>query len=140
MLIKKIEYFYKIYIRQLKRQYPEINNLNDLIQIDLTESKANNEIKFNLNTENLENKVLWDVDFKILIILEFFREFNGRNPFIKNSNKESIDAILVGAENEIELEEENKKVDEMMIYEEYWYSFLDLSIKEKIEIIYFFCK
>ncbi len=83
MLLKKINYFYKIYIRQLKKNYPEINNINDLIKIDIEEYQKNKSKKFNLDYENLSKKDDYEMNIETLLIMDFFREFDGINPLLK---------------------------------------------------------
>jgi len=145
MLIKKIDYFYKLYLRQLKKQYPEITNLNDLIELDINESNIYNSSKFNLSAENLENKVLWDLDLQVLMILDFFRKFKGRNPLVKyNKINKNNDIDLLTIENNNEIDDE-RKVDEAndesgKDQNEFYYTFKELSVSDKVEILYFFCK
>jgi len=148
ILIKKVDYFYKLYLRQLKRQYPEINNLKEVIDLDISESNNYNANKFSLSAENLENRILWDLDLQVLMILDFFRKFKGNNPFVKNAtlmNREGSDIDQVLKENEKFKENGVENVDENDSdlnkgQNDYYYTFIELPVNEKVEILYFFCK
>ena len=144
MLIKKIDYFYKIYLRQLKRQYPEILSLRELIDIDVNESLTFYENKFSMSKSSLQNKIYWDQDLQVLMILDFFRFFKGMNPFVKNfnNNQDTTNINLDNLIKEGDIEEE-KKLDEndtVTKENDYYYTFIELPIHHKIEVLYFFCK
>jgi hypothetical protein len=136
MLLKKINYFYKTYIRYLKRIYNE--NLNEkiyeLIQRDISEYTLKANSRFNLSSTNLAEKIYDDIDLKNLMIIEFFRSLGGINPFLKVTMAgEQMDNYLK------QEDEEEKKATDADSYENYL-TFNDLSLKHKIEVLHFFCK
>jgi hypothetical protein len=147
MLLKKINYFYKIYIRQLKKNFPEINNLNDLIKIDIEEYQKNKSTKFNLDYENLSKKDDYEMNIETLLIMDFFREFDGINPLLKNQKSNKLDLNNLNQEisenNENEGNSNNKasnKNDNNQTLPEDNFTFLELSFEDKIKFLYFFCK
>ena len=148
MLLKKINYFYKTYIRHLKRNYGINNNYEifDVIKKDVLEfrQKVN---RFTLNSNNLEEKEYDDMDLKNSLIIELFRNLNGRNPFLKNNieggNMENFLDINDENEKDCGFNEDafdNKVNNFTDPFLQDYLSFNDLNLKDKVEILYFFCK
>jgi hypothetical protein len=149
MLLKKINYFYKTYIRYLKRIYEltDNNKIYEIIKKDVTEFNQKTE-KYNLTSGNLDEKDYDDLDLKNSMIVEFFRNLSGRNPFLKNTIQ--VDNM----ENYLNMDDDNKdqihnigenninshNTNQVHPYMQDYLTFNDLSIKDKIEILFFFCK
>jgi hypothetical protein len=139
MLLKKINYFYKTYIRYLKRFYNENDNnkIYDLIQKDIAEGTTNMANKFSFSGANLGQKVYDDLDLKNLMIIDFFRNLGGVNPFLK--------VTMVGEQMENYLKQDDADAKGIetagdLAYCEDYLSFNDLSLKHKVEVLHFFCK
>lgn len=150
MLLKKINYFYKTYIRYLKRinELTDNNKIYEIIKKDVNEFNQKTD-RFNLTSMNLEEKDYDDLDLKNSMIIEFFRNLSGRNPFLKNTIQ--VDNM----ENYLNMDDDNKEQNQNQIeevnpnifnnnqidpYMQDYKTFNDLSIKDKIEILFFFCK
>lgn len=147
MLLKKVNYFYKIYIRQLKKNYPDINNINDLIKIDIEEYQKNKLKKFSLDYENLSKKEDYEMNIETLLIMDFFREFEGINPLLKNQKSNKLD--LNNLNQDISENNENEGLNQNKLFNrnennqplpEDYYTFLELTLEDKIKFLYFFCK
>jgi hypothetical protein len=148
MLLKKINYFYKTYIRYLKRIY-ELNDNNriyEIIQRDVNEfrQKIN---RFNLDANNLEEKEYDDQDLKNSMIIELFRNLKGRNPFLKDHiQTDNMEKFLDMNDDQEKEHNQLNYNDEVLLnnniepYNQDYFTFNDLSIKDKIEILYFLCK
>lgn len=145
MLLKKIHYFYKTYIRHVKK----INGVTDnsrvyeLIKIDVDEYNEKKEKeKWALNATNLGDKQYDDMDLKNLMIVEFFRELGGRNPFLKMTmqgdkmdmylNQEDEYKAGAKADNDINAQANNESNEDYLTFNE-------ISLQEKVEILFFFC-
>jgi hypothetical protein len=146
MILKKIHFFYKTYIRHLKK----INNINDnsrvyeLIKKDVEEyNLKKDKDRYALNTENLSDNQFEDMDIKNLMIVDFFRSLGGRNPFLKSSMQtEKMELYLNNekededAGNKINVEVVESKEENLM---EDYLTFNELSLKDKVDILLFFC-
>lgn len=150
MLLKKINYFYKTYIRYLKRIYEltDNNKIYEIIKKDVTDFNQKTD-RFNLTSVNLDEKDYDDLDLKNSMIIEFFRNLSGRNPFLKNTiqvdNMENYlnmddDNKEPNVHNIEEVNPNNYNTNEVDPYMQDYKTFNDLSIKDKIEILFFFCK
>ena len=150
MLLKKINYFYKTYIRYLKRIYEltDNNKIYEVIKKDVTEFNQKND-KYNLTSVNLDEKDYDDLDLKNSMIIEFFRNLSGRNPFLRNTiQADNMDHYLNmddnNKENNVNNIEENNintyNANQLETYSQDYLTFNDLAIKDKIEILFFFCK
>ena len=148
MLLKKINYFYKTYIRFLKKLNGVSDNTGilDLIEKDVEDYKESSLEKYKLTASNLGEKYYEDLDLKNIMIVEFFRSLKGRNPFLKVSMQEQIIERYM---NQAEIDEQTKEnfnknkitgntTTELDDFDDY-YSFNDLSLKDKVEVIFFFC-
>ena len=142
MLLKKINYFYKIYIRQLKKNFPDLNSINDLLIKDIDEYKKNKITQYNLDYDNLSKRDDYEMNIETLLIMGFFREFDGRNPLIKNQISNKIDLNNLNQElesKEFDLKSQIKKDATLPLPEDY-FTFLELSVEDKIKFLFFFCK
>ena len=72
-LVKKINYFYKIYIRYIKKSYAlaNLSTIIDAIQQDIDLYK-NRKDPFALTTSNLSENIYDDLDTKTFLIIDFF--------------------------------------------------------------------
>ena len=121
MIIGKFAFFHKIYVRYLKRIFPEIKDNNDLIEAE-NSSYINNE--FDLTTGNFSQKVMPENDMRNLMVYQFFHEKKGRNPFLRpDANSEDYWATS------------DKDLDMDLFF-----TFKELSIEDKVDILYFFTK
>ncbi len=131
MLFKKILFFYKTYIRHLKKLNNEIDNTKifELINKDIDSYREKSiRQKYDLTASNLSENIFEESDIKLLIIVEFFRGLGGRNPLMKTLN-ENFEMILSN-ENQ-----EEEKVEEMSDF----LSFSEISLQDRVNILYFFC-
>jgi len=150
MLLKKINYFYKTYIRYLKRVYDltDNNKIYEIIKKDVLEFNQKSD-KYNLTSVNLEEKDYDDLDLKNSMIIEFFRNLSGRNPFLKNTIQ--VDNM----DNYLNMDDDNKEqiincnessnintynANQIDSFMQDYLTFNDISMKDKIEILFFFCK
>jgi hypothetical protein len=135
MLVKKILFFYKTYIRHLKK----INNENDntkifeLINKDIEDYKQKSiREKYDLTVSNLSDNIFEESDIKLLMIVEFFRTLGGRNPFMKAFTQNENFEIILNNENQ---EEEKENQGEMSDF----ISFTEISLQDRVNILFFFC-
>ena len=138
MLLKKINYFYKIYIRQLKKNFPDLNSINDLLIKDIDEYKKNKITQYNLDYDNLSKRDDYEMNIETLLIMGFFREFDGRNPLIKNQISNKIDLNNLNQElesKEFDLKSQIKKDATLPLPEDY-FTFLELSVEDKIKFYF----
>jgi hypothetical protein len=151
MLLKKINYFYKTYLRYLKKLNGVTDNsrILDLIKKDIEEYKETNLEKYKLSATNLGDKQYEELDLKNLMVVEFFRSLNGRNPFLKSSMQdENMEKYMNQEDKEEQVADHNSEnlknkqsttnaadID----YIEDYLSFNDLSLKDKVEVLFFFC-
>jgi hypothetical protein len=142
MLLKKINYFYKTYIRYLKK----INNTTDnsriyeLINQDINNYNKHQLNRFCLTRENLSETEFDDCDMKNLMIIEFFRGLGGRNPLLKTStiiDKDKMERFLTLDDGGEEGGKEEEK--QLLPYSDDYLTFNELSMKDKIELLFFFC-
>ena len=106
MLLQKINYFYKTYIRHIKKIQNVLDNTKvfEYIRQDVEEFIKNEKEKYSFSSKNLSDKNYSDLDLKNLMIINFFRCLGGRNPFLKsNMAGETMDLFL----NQEEKEEEH---------------------------------
>ena len=144
MILKKIHFFYKTYIRHLKK----LNNINDnsrvyeLIKKDVEEyNLKKDKDRYALNKENLSDSQFEDIDIKNLMIVDFFRSLGGRNPFLKSSLQSEKMELYLNNEKDDEDARMNVEVVETKeenLMEDYL-TFNELSLKDKVDILLFFC-
>ena len=143
MLLKKLNYFYKIYLRHIKKLYPDITNMNELVAEDIKDYHTYKDTKFNLDVENLSRKIDYEMNIENLLILDFFREMDGRNPLAKNNTIHNNLNDLNDSDNE-----KNNKIQDSTNKPntannqniEDFYNFNEIVLQDKIKILYFMCK
>lgn len=135
MLLQKINYFYKQYIRYLKRMNSISDNskVYEFIKKDIEdfENSGGFDERNNLTCGNLSEKCYDEMDMKNLMIVDFFRSLKGKNPFLKQDQGDSNMQRLLSQD-----ESENQVTNN---YSEDYYTFNELSLKEKVEVLFFFC-
>lgn len=142
MLLKKVNYFHKTYIRYLKRLYGETDNskIYDLIKNDIVASESMGD-RFKLTSDNLSEKVYNDADLKTLMIVDFFRALKGRNPFMKEIiQADKLDMYLSQNAEDGDNANATSKSDLNSEYQSDYLNFNDLTIQDKVEVLFFFCK
>ena len=127
ILFKKINFFYKTYIRYLRRVYnmTDLSNIFEIIKTDIDNFK-NRADPFSLTKDNLNDKCYNDLDIKTMLIVNFFRELGGNNPLHTISSQIMMEKMLSNKEDN--LNDENDYV-----------PFSELSIENKVNFLYFFC-
>ena len=127
ILFKKINFFYKTYIRYLRRLYnmSDLSNIFEIIKTDI-ENFKNRSDPFALTKDNLNDKCYNDLDIKTMLIINFFRELGGNNPLHTISSKIMMEKML--SNKEVDFNDESDYV-----------SFSELSIENKVNFLYFFC-
>ncbi len=127
ILFKKINFFYKTYIRYLRRIYnmTDLSNIFEIIKTDIDNFK-NRADPFSLTKDNLNDKCYNDLDIKTMLIVNFFRELGGNNPLHTISSQIMMEKMLSNKEDN--LNDENDYV-----------PFSELSIENKVNFLYFFC-
>ena len=126
ILFKKINFFYKTYIRYLRRVYnmTDLSNIFEIIKTDIDNFK-NRADPFSLTKDNLNDKCYNDLDIKTMLIVNFFRELGGNNPLHTISSQIMMEKMLSNKEDN--LNDENDYV-----------PFSELSIENKVNFLYFF--
>ena len=127
ILFKKINFFYKTYIRYLRRVYnmTDLSNIFEIIKTDIDNFK-NRADPFSLTKDNLNDKCYNDLDIKTMLIVNFFRELGGNNPLHTISSQIMMEKML--SNKEVDFNDESDYV-----------SFSELSIENKVNFLYFFC-
>ena len=95
ILFKKINFFYKTYIRYLRRIYnmTDLSNIFEIIKTDIDNFK-NRADPFSLTKDNLNDKCYNDLDIKTMLIVNFFRELGGNNPLHTISSQIMMEKML----------------------------------------------
>ena len=149
-LLKKLNYFYKVYVRYLRK----LNNLTEnsksleMIKNDVeiyNNTKYTNDF-YSFTKSNLSNKYYDDRDIKTELIVKLFRDLNGEHPLrpIKNnyelevlmSNKdtEMNNSKYASSNNIIELDNNDEN-----ITTNNFKTFESLNTKQKVTLLMFFC-
>ena len=103
-LLKKINYFYKIYIRYLKKIYnvTESSKLLDMIKEDTeiyNSTKYENDF-YSFTKFNLSNKYYDDCDIKTELIVKLFRDLNGEHPLRNINTSQELEILMSNKDNE----------------------------------------
>ena len=103
-LLKKINYFYKIYIRYLKKIYniTDSTKLLDMIKEDTevyNSTKYENDF-YSFTKFNLSNKYYDDCDIKTELIVKLFRDLNGEHPLRNINTSQELEILLSNKDNE----------------------------------------
>jgi hypothetical protein len=148
-LLKKLNYFYKVYVRYLRKIYniTELSKSLDMIKNDI-EIYNNNKYEndyYSFTKQNLSNKYYDDCDIKTELIVKLFRDLNGEHPLRPISNYHELeilmsnkDAELTNANykknNTIEIDsnDDNNNTNNFKTFE-------SLKTKQKVTLLMFFC-
>ena len=103
-LLKKINYFYKIYIRYLKKIYniTDSAKLLDMIKEDTevyNSTKYENDF-YSFTKFNLSNKYYDDCDIKTELIVKLFRDLNGEHPLRNINTSQELEILMSNKDNE----------------------------------------
>ena len=103
-LLKKMNYFYKIYIRYLKKIYnvTESSKLLDMIKEDIeiyNSTKYENDF-YSFTKFNLSNKYYDDCDIKTELIVKLFRDLNGEHPLRNINTYQELEILMSNKDNE----------------------------------------
>ena len=130
LLLKKVNYFYKTYIRYLKKAYSltDMTKIFDIINQDVTQYK-NRADPFAFTITNISDKFYDDLDTKTFLIIDFFRDLGGVNPLIKTQTYDMMEQIMSN----------NHQEEDKGEFNEEYVSFCDLSVRQKVKFLYFFC-
>ena len=130
LLLKKVNYFYKTYIRYLKKAYSltDMTKIFDIINQDVTQYK-NRADPFAFTITNISDKFYDDLDTKTFLIIDFFRDLGGVNPLIKTQTYDMMEQIMSN----------NHQEEDKGDFNEEYVSFRDLTVRQKIKFLYFFC-
>ena len=130
LLLKKVNYFYKTYIRYLKKAYSltDMTKIFEIINQDVAQYK-NRADPFAFTIANISDKFYDDLDTKTFLIIDFFRDLGGVNPLIKTQTYDMMEQIMSN----------NHQEEDKGEFNEEYVSFCDLSVKQKIKFLYFFC-
>ena len=150
-LLKKLNYFYKIYIRYLKKIYniTESSKLLEMIKndIEIYNNSTSNDF-YSFTKANLSSKYYDDCDIKTELIVKLFRDLNGEHPLRNlntvqeleilmsnkdndknNQNFQSTTEVIDINNNSIISEENNSNIK----------TFESLKTKQKVILLMFFC-
>ena len=103
-LLKKINYFYKIYIRYLKKIY-NITDSTKLLDIIKEDTEVYNSTKYendfySFTKFNLSNKYYDDCDIKTELIVKLFRDLNGEHPLRNINTSQELEILMSNKDNE----------------------------------------
>ena len=151
-LLKKINYFYKIYIRYLKKIYNvmESSKLLDMIKEDTdiyNSTKYENDF-YSFTKFNLSNKYYDDCDIKTELIVKLFRDLNGAHPLRNISTAQELEILMSNKDNEKNNQNYQSTTEVIDINNNSIISeenntgvktFESLKTKQKVIILMFFC-
>ena len=151
-LLKKINYFYKIYIRYLKKIYnvTESSKLLDMIKEDTdiyNSTKYENDF-YSFTKFNLSNKYYDDCDIKTELIVKLFRDLNGVHPLRNISTAQELEILMSNKDNEKNNQNYQSTTEVIDINNNSIISeenntgvktFESLKTKQKVIILMFFC-
>ena len=149
-LLKKLNYFYKVYVRYLKKIYniTEPTKSLEMIKNDIdiyNNNKYSNDF-YSFTKQNLSNKYYDDCDIKTELIVKLFRDLDGEHPLRPISNYHELEILMSNKDTEmansnynknnniIELDsnEENNNTNNFKTFE-------SLKTKQKVILLMFFC-
>ena len=154
-LLKKLNYFYKIYIRYLKKIY-NVSDSSKLIEIIKTDSKDYLNSKYendfySFTKYNLSSKYYADCDIKTELIVKLFRDLNGEHPLRNINNPQELEILMSNKDNEKNNTQNNNyqstteiiDINNTSIISEEnnnnTKTFEALNIKQKVILLMFFC-
>ena len=148
-LLKKLNYFYKVYVRYLRKIYniTESSKSLEMIKNDI-EIYNNNKYEndyYSFTKQNLSNKFYDDCDIKTELIVKLFRDLNGEHPLRPISNYHELEILMSNKDveltnanykksNSIEIDnnDENNNINNFKTFE-------SLNTKQKVILLMFFC-
>ena len=149
-LLKKLNYFYKVYVRYLKKIYniTEPTKSLEMIKNDIeiyNNNKYSNDF-YSFTKQNLSNKYYDDCDIKTELIVKLFRDLDGEHPLRPISNYHELEILMSNKDTEmansnynknnnvIDLDgnEENNNTNNFKTFE-------SLKTKQKVILLMFFC-
>ena len=103
-LLKKLNYFYKIYIRYLKKIYNVTENAK-LLEMIKNDTEIYNNTKYendfySFTKFNLSNKYYDDCDIKTELIVKLFRDLNGEHPLRNINTVQELEILMSNKDNE----------------------------------------
>ena len=147
-LLKKLNYFYKVYVRYLKR----INNITEASSLEMIKkdveiynnTKYTNDF-YSFTKENLSNKYYDYCDIKTELIVKLFRDLNGEHPLRSITNNHELEILMSNKDTEMNNSKYNKNnnVIELDTNEDNtnknFKTFESLKTKQKVTLLMFFC-
>ena len=148
-LLKKLNYFYKVYVRYLKKIYniTEPTKSLEMIKNDIdiyNNNKYSNDF-YSFTKQNLSNKYYDDCDIKTELIVKLFRDLDGEHPLRPISNYHELELFMSNKDTEVTNSNYNKNnnIIELDGNEENnnnnFKTFETLKTKQKVLLLMFFC-
>ena len=149
ILLKKLNYFYKVYVRYLKKIYniTESSESLKMIKNDVeiyNNNKYSNDY-YSFTKQNLSNKYYEDCDIKTELIVKLFRDLDGEHPLRPISNYHELEILMSNKDTEMANSNYNKNnVIELDSNEDNnnttnFKTFESLKTKQKVILLMFFC-
>ena len=147
-LLKKLNYFYKVYVRYLKR----INNITEASNLEMIKkdveiynnTKYTNDF-YSFTKENLSNKYYDYCDIKTELIVKLFRDLNGEHPLRSITNNHELEILMSNKDIEMNNSKYNKNNDVIELdtnednTNKNFKTFESLKTKQKVILLMFFC-
>lgn len=146
-LLKKLNYFYKVYVRYLRKLYniTESSKSLEMIKNDVeiyNQNKYENDY-YAFTKQNLSNKFFDDIDIKTELIVKLFRDLNGEHPLRPISNYHELEILMSNKDVEMtnnnynnnNSETENNGDNNNINLK----TFESLKTKQKVILLMFFC-
>ena len=147
-LLKKLNYFYKVYVRYLKR----INNITEASSLEMIKkdveiynnTKYTNDF-YSFTKENLSNKYYDYCDIKTELIVKLFRDLNGEHPLRSITNNHELEILMSNKDTEMNNSKYNKNNDVIELdtnednTNKNFKTFESLKTKQKVTLLMFFC-
>ena len=146
-LLKKLNYFYKVYVRYLRKLYniTESSKSLEMIKNDVeiyNHNKYENDY-YAFTKQNLSNKFFDDCDIKTELIVKLFRDLNGEHPLRPISNYHELEILMSNKDVEMtnnnynnnNSETENNGDNNNINLK----TFESLKTKQKVILLMFFC-
>ena len=151
-LLKKLNYFYKVYVRYLKKIYniTDSSKLIDMIKNDTeyyNQNKYQNDF-YSFTKFNLSNKYYDDCDIKTELIVKLFRDLNGEHPLRNITTNQELEILMSNKDNNDKNNNYNKSTTEIIDINNSIMSddkdpnnknFENLTVKQKVILLTFFC-
>ena len=149
-LLKKLNYFYKVYVRYLRKIYnvTESSKSLDMIKSDIeiyNNTKYTNDF-YSFTKQNLSNKFYDDCDIKTELIVKLFRDLGGEHPLRPISNYHELEILMSNKDSEMTNSNYNKNniIDldnntENNNNPNTFKTFESLKVKQKVTLLMFFC-